>query len=105
MFAARAAAKKGPQLREKSWGPGGAVIRGDSKRRMNAACCGVCVFIRHRSLLHHSRDSLRTRFIPTSLIGHVECIASLVCRSSAVLHYRSGQRLAGIKQSPVQSPD
>jgi hypothetical protein len=36
-------AKKRPQLREKSWGPGGASIRIGSTRRMNDACC-ACAF-------------------------------------------------------------
>jgi len=46
---------------------------------MNAACSGVRIFTRHHSLLHHSRDSSQARFIPMSLFGHAERIASRVC--------------------------
>jgi hypothetical protein len=56
--------QKGPQLREKKLRPRCRRVRIDSER-MNAACRGVRVFTRHHSVLHHSRDSLRARFIPT----------------------------------------
>jgi hypothetical protein len=80
VFAARATGKKETQASgEKAEVQGGAVIPSDSKRRMNAACCGVRSSF-DTSLLHHSRDSLWARFIPASLFGHVERIASRVSR-------------------------
>jgi hypothetical protein len=65
--------KRGLQLREKSWSPGGAVIRIGSTRSMKLH--GVrAYFIRHHNLLHHSKDSLRARFIPGFLSGHLNRI-------------------------------
>jgi hypothetical protein len=119
VFAARASAIKGPQLREKSRGPSGAVIQIGSTRSMKLHAVRA-YFIRHHNLLHHSKDSLQAHFIPGFSTGHLNRIdrsraVAISARMKPVVpdlatsdHLqpcRSERSPTGIKQSPAQSPD
>jgi hypothetical protein len=119
VFAARASAKKGPQLWEKSRGPSGAVIQIGSTRSMKLHAVRA-YFIRHHNLLHHSKDSLQAHFIPGFSTGHLNRIdrsraVAISARmkpvvpdlatSDHLLPCRSERSPTGIKQTRVQSPD
>src|ERR1700722_6445550 len=82
-------AKKRPQLREKSWGPGGASIRIGSTRRMNDACC-ACAF-HPTPQLASPRQGLRAGALYYPFFkGHLNRIN----RSCAVASSASDQDLA-----------
>jgi hypothetical protein len=101
VFAARAPAKKGPQLREKSWGPGGAVIRTGSTRSMKLRAVRAHL-IRHHDLLHHSKDSLQGALFPAFFSGHLNRI-DRSCAVAISAPQSSGARFGEVGSSAALS--
>jgi hypothetical protein len=102
VFAARASAKKGPQLWEKSRGPSGAVIQIGSTRSMKLHAVRA-YFIRHHNLLHHSKDSLQAHFIPGFFSGHLNRIDRSCAVAISALDQICGSRSGDVRSSAALS--
>jgi hypothetical protein len=110
------AGKKGPQLREKSWGQvQHAETRIGSKRRKrlpwgtNSRSTPRFASPQQRLLAGAFYSYIfwpRRMYRAASVAAHIAWIlVRRMVRSSALLPHRRERRLAGIKQSPTQSPD
>ncbi len=83
-------------------GPGGAVIRIRSTRWMKLHAVHA-YFIRHHNLLHHSKDSLQARFIPSFLSGHLNRIDRSCAVAISAPDQTCGSRSGEVRSSAALS--